>query len=352
MPDVITAPAARRWARIVAFDVLTGGYLVSIGLLATVFAARLTHWWWYPLSHALLVLALGLFLRHLPPTPSGWVRFVRWWYPVFLIPLIFTELQWLVHPINPVDIDPQLIAIDYALFGVHPTLWLERFTVPWLTEYMQLAYMAFYGLPLVLCVPLYRQGRWPAFRVSMCAMLLGYYGSYWLYFLTPARGPRFYLAADQTIPLTGLWLTTPMRTAINTLEGVQRDAFPSGHTAIALIILVMAGRYQPRLFYPLLVVTVSLMVSTVYLRYHYVIDVVAGVLLAAVCLGVTFRICREPEGETRDFPGLRSYPLSLRERVRVRVLQSRREPLARLCRRRAQPFTPLVKTSSRGKGRR
>ena len=220
---------------------------------------------------------------------------MRWWYPALLIPFIFSELQHLVHPINPVDIDAQLMAIDYALFGVHPTVWFERFMVPWVTEYMQLAYVTFYFLPFILCAPLYRQGQFLAFRVSLCALLLSYYVSYLLYFLTPARGPRFYLAAYHTLPLTGLWLTTPLQATLDALEGIQRDAFPSGHTAIAIIVLAMAARYQRRLFYPLLVITVSLMISTVYLRYHYVIDVIAGVLLAVWCLGVTFWLYREHE---------------------------------------------------------
>lgn len=293
MPEVATSPASRPLSRVAAADVLTCGYLVSIGLLATVFAERIAQWWWYPLTHATVILALAIFLHKLPPTPTGWALFVRWWYPACLIPAIFTELARLVHPINPVDIDPQLIAIDYALFGVHPTVWLERWTVPWLTEYMQLAYVTFYFLPFVLCAPLYRQGQLLAFRISLCALLLGYYVSYVLYFLTPARGPRFYLASDQTVPLTGLWLTAPLQAILDALEGVQRDAFPSGHTAIAVIALVMAARYQPRRFYPFVVVSASLMLSTVYLRYHYVIDVLAGVLLAGFCLGVTFWLYRE-----------------------------------------------------------
>jgi len=137
--------------------------LVIIGLLATVFAERIPQWWWYPLTHAMLVLALSIFLLRLPPIPTGWVRFVRWWYPALLIPFIFSELQHLVHPINPVDIDAQLMAIDYALLGTHPTVWFEHFTVPWVTEYMQLAYVTFYFLPFILCAPLYRQGQFLAF---------------------------------------------------------------------------------------------------------------------------------------------------------------------------------------------
>jgi membrane-associated phospholipid phosphatase len=293
MPEVVTSSASRPLSRVAAADVITCGYLVIIGLLATVFAERIPQWWWYPLTHATVILALAIFLLKLPATPTGWVLFVRWWYPAFLIPPIFTELARLVHPINPVDIDPQLIAVDYALFGVHPTVWLERWTVPWLTEYMQLAYVMFYFLPFVLCAPLYRQGQLRAFRISLCALLLGYYVSYVLYFLMPAIGPRFSLAAYQTVPLTGLWLTAPLQAILDALEGVQRDAFPSGHTTIAGIVLVMAARYQPRLFYPLLVVCASLVVSTVYLRYHYVIDVIAGLLLAVLCLGVTFWLYRE-----------------------------------------------------------
>ena len=135
-----------------------------------------------------------------------------------------------------------------------------------------------------------------AFRVSLCALLLTYYVSYLLYFVTPAMGPRFYLAEYQTLPLVGLWLTAPLQAILDGLEGIQRDAFPSGHTAIALIVLAMAARDQRHRFYPLLGVTVSLVISTVYLRYHYVIDVIAGVILAAVCLGVTCWLYRE-QGE-------------------------------------------------------
>ena len=121
--------------------------------------------------------------------------------------------------------------------------------VPWVTEYMQLAYVTFYFLPFILCTPLYRQGQFRAFRVSLCALLLSYYVSYLLYFLTPARGPRFYLA-NTWLPFDWPVAHHLSRATLDALEGIQWDAFPSGHTAIAIIVLVMAARYQRRLFYP------------------------------------------------------------------------------------------------------
>ena len=104
MPEADSCPA-KPLSRVAVLDVITCGYLVIIGLLATAFAERIPQWWRYPLAHAMLVLALGIFLLKLPFIPTGWVRFVRWWYPALLIPFIFNELQYLVHSINPVDID-------------------------------------------------------------------------------------------------------------------------------------------------------------------------------------------------------------------------------------------------------
>src|SRR5215831_19375442 len=92
MPEADSCPA-KPLSRVAVPDVITCGYLVIIGLLATAFAERIPQWWRYPLAHAMLVLALGIFLLKLPPIPTGWVRFVRWWYPALLIPFLFNELN-------------------------------------------------------------------------------------------------------------------------------------------------------------------------------------------------------------------------------------------------------------------
>ena len=59
--------------------------------------------------------------------------------------------------INPVDFDELLIRIDYAIFGVHPTLWLEQFALPPIVEYFQIIYATFYFLPIVLVLILCRR---------------------------------------------------------------------------------------------------------------------------------------------------------------------------------------------------
>lgn len=280
--------------RLAAYDVIVCSYLAIIGLLTTIFAARVPHWWWYPLVHSLLILGIIGLANYAAMSTKRWVHFARYWYPALLIPFIFSELPNLVHPINPRDLDVWLSNLDFALFGVHPTLWMERVTVPWLTEYLQWMYSTYYFLPFFFGAVLYRQGRYGDFREFCCVLMLGYLLSYLGYFMTPARGPRILFAEEYSMPLVGVWLTTTIQQTLDTLEGVQWDACPSGHTAVAIIVLVQAIRQYRPLVWPLTLIVISLVLSTVYLRYHYVVDVLAGIVLAFLCLGITAWIYRTP----------------------------------------------------------
>ena len=103
-------------------------------------------------------------------------------------------------------------------------------------------------------------------------------------FLFPAIGPRYTLAHLYSIPLEGSFLTDLVRDGLNALEHNKRDAMPSGHTQIALIVLYLAYQYERFLFYVFVPIIIGLIISTVYLRYHYVIDLFAGALIAAGCM--------------------------------------------------------------------
>jgi membrane-associated phospholipid phosphatase len=67
---------------------------------------------------------------------------------------------------------------------------------------------------------------------------------------------------------------------LNTLEGTQYDCFPSGHVAVVLVGCYVARKISPVVFYVFLTFSILITFSTVYLRYHYVIDVIAGAALA------------------------------------------------------------------------
>ncbi len=233
----------------------------------------------------LLHIVIILFLWRLPQMPSlPLLNWLRLWNPLITVPLNFAELHYLVHTVRPQDMDALLIKIDYALFGVHPTIWLEQISFPALTEYLQIVYSTFYFIPLVLALLLYFKNRMEELDFFTLIMVYGFYLSYLLYFTVPAIGPRFSLAHLQQEPVRGLFFTELIRHTLNTLENIQRDCFPSGHTAMTFLTMFYARRFHKKYFYVLLVIGTSLIFSTVYLRYHYVIDVVGGLAMAGVVI--------------------------------------------------------------------
>src|SRR5664280_1193036 len=65
-------------------------------------------------------------------------------FPVLSVLVIFDSMGLIVHGINPQDIDYLLIRLDYLIFGCYPTVYLERFSSPLLTDILQLAYCTYY----------------------------------------------------------------------------------------------------------------------------------------------------------------------------------------------------------------
>jgi membrane-associated phospholipid phosphatase len=205
-------------------------------------------------------------------------------FPTICVLIIFDSLEWVVHYVNPRDIDPLLIRIDYLIFGNHPTIMLERFLNPVLTDIFQIAYSSYYFIPVSYGAALLLNNQRKEFDLSLFIILFCFYLSYLGYILFPALGPRFYLADFQTTELQGFLVAEPLMNLLNKLEGVKRDAFPSGHTAITLTVLYLAFRFRRKLFWIYLPVVTALIFSAVYCRYHYVIDIFAGVGLTIVTI--------------------------------------------------------------------
>lgn len=203
-------------------------------------------------------------------------QYAHAWYPLAVIPFLFRELHFLVPAVNPTDVDDLLIRADLVLCGVHPTLAIEAWIWPPAVEVLQVVYALFYFIPVALGIVLWRRKMWSAFAESQWAIVLGFLSSYLGYLMVPALGPRF----SQCPPPSGLWAAAWIQNTINDLELEMRDCFPSGHVEVSLLTLWCAYRFHRPTAWVLTPVVTALVLSTVYLRYHYVVDVLAGVVWA------------------------------------------------------------------------
>ncbi len=241
-----------------------------------------------PSSQLLLVKYVGLLLLIVLARRTaeriekpGWALF-RDSLPILLVFEVYDGLGYMLHQINPHDVDSVLLQIDRLLFRTDPTLWLEQFVTPFLNDLMHLAYFSFYFLPILLFVVLWAKGKRGAFNRFVLGASNAFYLCYLGYILVPAAGPRATLAPFYRIPLEGTAITDFVRGFVSSAESLQWDCFPSGHTAVTLVVLWYAFREERPAGYLILPVAALLLLSTVYCRYHYVIDLMAGVPVAVV----------------------------------------------------------------------
>jgi len=244
------------------------------------------------------VLAAALWLR----PGSRVVKGLREVLPFLTCILIYTNLHDTIGFVNPHDVHHVLAALDRALFGVVPAVWAERFISPGRTELMQLFYVSFAWIAPSTSLILLAQRRWREFRTATLGVIVCFYLGYLLYVVFPAAPPRLVLVYDFKRSLQGyphLFSNLSAR-AFALLPVDSRAAFPSLHAAVSLLALVYAWRYVRPWFWALLPFALGLWVSTVYLRHHYVVDLLAGWLLAPVALWAAPRLDRWWAGRQRS----------------------------------------------------
>lgn len=248
-----------RWNALARREVLA--FIAVAGLLPVVAAAVRARW-----PHApLLVWVAGDF------------------HILASILLIFENLGPLVRAVSPVDRDAWLIAADRALTGTDPTRAFEAVATPHLTDVLTVFYAFYFFHPLILAALVWIEDRktlgraGPAFHRLAFLIVLTFYVSYAGYFLVPAVGPRYTVMHCGPLPRGAV--SAAIDGTLDRLETNKRDVFPSGHTMVTLAVVLLAARRSRTLALVFLFFAVPLWVATVYGRYHYFVDVLAGFAL-------------------------------------------------------------------------
>ena len=241
------------------------------------------------------------------PQPGSALFMLREMLPFLLCILIYTNLHDTIGFVNPNNIHASLLAMDVWLFGVEPCLWAEQFYTRERTEVFQAFYISFALVAPAVPLALLLQKRFEDFRRAALSIILCFYMGYALYLVFPAAPPRVALAGEFRKNLGGdplrdlyrgpAWpweaevadpspggsndlASLAAESALALLPTDSRAAFPSLHAAVSLLALGLAWRFTRRLFFILLPLTLGLWVSTIYLRHHFVVDLVAGFALA------------------------------------------------------------------------
>ena len=204
-------------------------------------------------------------------------------YPV-LMNALFVNMRWVSPLINNGKRDALLWEIDRSLVGGSLSVALEPLISAPLTELMCFCYM-FFMVYLAVGILDYLFSDISLAR-TFYAGLFGLYGiGYFGYTLVPAIGPYLVYARHFSVPLKGYFMADFL--AASYAYGTNfTDIFPSLHCAVSAYLLFFDLKWSRRRFALCVLPCLGIWFSTLYLRYHYFADVVAGFAAAALALAI------------------------------------------------------------------
>jgi len=276
-------------------DIATLAYLAALSILITLFHPQLPGWWRFLLLHIGIASSI-LFIAGINWTHPVF-KFIRNWYPFFLVIFLFWEAENFAHLIYPDWENGWLIAADFKLLGGHPTVALEKITNPYATEFFEFVYFTYYFVPLYgLWIYLKQPER--NFQFFAAHYFLALYFGYLLFPFFPAEGPWKTLAGQQTMLIEGKWIFRQLNGYLHHQGAIVGGAFPSTHLSAATAVVFSAAQWNKKLFLGSVIWFALLFFSTVYGRYHYFVDGLAGLAVGAIAFVASSTVVKRFYPET------------------------------------------------------
>ncbi|MDP4272959.1 MAG: phosphatase PAP2 family protein [Bacteroidota bacterium] len=202
--------------------------------------------------------------------------FFRNFYPLAFLGFFYNETDYF-NNIFYGNFDWLLCNWEYNLFGCQPSIAFSKLLPqPWVNEIMNLGYFSFFPLILITCLVIYLKHR-DRFEKSLFVIISSFYIFYIIFSIFPTEGPQFYFPAKDTTLPEGYFFSYLIK-IIHEMGEAPTGAFPSSHIGISYILLYLAFTNSKKLFYSILPFILILSLSTVYLKAHYLVDVLGGLV--------------------------------------------------------------------------
>jgi membrane-associated phospholipid phosphatase len=268
-------------------DCCTLGYNAAVIAIILAFRSRIPAWPVELARNAAMIgaaLAIALVARDRPRLP--W-RLLRSLYPIAFFLFMYEQTGRINHGLIAGFLDSGFQRLESTVFGLHPAVRLAQwFPQRWIVEYMHFAYSTYYALFIGMALFLLLRRPAAALADYMFSLCCTFYVCYLIFIFLPVKGAASYGLAS--FPADGPF--TGLMSRIYANYEIEGAAFPSSHVAIAVVTLIYAFLYARRAAWILAPLVASLTVATVYCRYHYGVDAIAGVALAAVLAPLWRRI--------------------------------------------------------------
>ena len=260
-----------------AIDKSTLWYHSTLLLFILVFSSRIHAWYFEILLNFGTIFIILFIVSKIGNGSPPFLRFLKFFYPIIL----FTPAYLQTGRINRVFfhdlMDPFFQGAEFSLFGFQPALaFSDRFPQGWVCEWMHFAYFSYYLMIPGLALFLYFARGEREQKNYLLALCIMFYACYLCYILLPVEGALSFGKGEFS---QGGLFTRIMKAVYLDLEN-PGAAFPSSHVAVTLLVVYYSFIYAKKIAPIFFVLGISLIFATVYCRYHYAIDVLAGIAMA------------------------------------------------------------------------
>lgn len=272
------------WRQYTAIDIATGAYIaVATGAVLLSFRGHgIPGWPWLLCAHALIGALILLAPRARTAGRVG--RFLGDWYPMLLLPALYGEIGVLTVSAGFQN-DLLIQRLEGWVFGSQISYrWIRESPNAVFSWVLHACYLAYYPILYASPLGLWLAGRRDASRHTIFAVMATFYLCYVVFLFFPVAGPRYAFDSAHNLATE----VGPARFAAWLLDRGDSwgAAFPSSHVAASVVATGMALRYRRGLGLVLLPFTAGLTLAVVYGQFHYAVDALAGLMVAAMMLGV------------------------------------------------------------------
>jgi PAP2 superfamily len=207
---------------------------------------------------------------------------VRLLYYPLVMGITFFALGKVLPLPGCMKVDSMLLGWDRAMLGETPSVAWEPWLRPWLVDISMAGYLFFFYY-LIAGPGYYCVRDLTTFRINFVGLFTLYGLAFTGYLFFPAGGPHRFMTFSTPLdgPLLLNWTLKPVNDGSNTV-----DVFPSVHFAASLYLLLFDWRHHRRRFWWVLLPCGVLWFSTMYLRFHYFVDLLVGVPVALAGWGM------------------------------------------------------------------
>ena len=285
-----TAAASGRAIRLYPFDWLILGYSSLMLVLLVLVGRPLSVYYDEIAFYASMVALVVLIAWYVDERKGRLYALIRIAYPVLLLTFFYRTTGGLMFLVFDQFYDWQLTSFEKSLFGVNPTLYIDRH---WLNaranEIFSFCYFSYYFMIPVFVLVLFVKKHYETIKSILTAACLTFFLSYLLFFLYPIEGPRWHFAGQYMNQIESPLFRGLVEVVIDK-GAVRGGCMPSSHFGVALVILMYCFKYYRRAGWLLLPINVGLAIGTVWGRFHYISDVVAGGLLGLASVLVVWKL--------------------------------------------------------------